>query len=394
MFGLLDCRTATKLSQKKLNEQIMDFHFSKIVDKKNAVIDMFVYGILGLNDKESSDNFSGHSFAREFKWVDEMYDQINVRINSEGGDAVHGLSVVSAIMDATASVTTVNDGICASMSAVVLMTGNRVKAKDYSKLMFHSPYYIDENGDKINNLSPKQQKGLAMMRDTLIRLLMKRGKTEDEAKAIIGAADKWYTPEEALAEGLIDEIVQTGRKDLAALAPMQLVAALQKENTNSNSINSMKKVIAKLNEFGAKLADDATEDQIVAAFELFPTETEKPSVKLIDRLIIVGKNTGVITEGETGNEAKFRKLAETDMELFVDMIGLDQLGTTKTPKAPQARMSDLIAKAKQNQQPAASADEKNFAWYEKNDPKALARIEVQEPERFAQLVAKDQAQYE
>ncbi len=372
----------------------MELKFSKIVSKKKSIIDMYVYGMMGLYDKDGGDNFNGHDFAREFKWVDEYHDEINCHINSEGGSMMHGLSVVSAIMDATAKVTTVNDGVCASMAAVILMAGDVVKAKDYSKLMFHSPYYVDEKGEKINNLGTKERKGLKMMRDTLIRLLMKRGKSEDEAKAIIGTADKWYTPEEALAEGLIDEIVQTGRKELAALEPAKLVAALKNERETLNTNKSMKQVIAKLNGFGMQLNEDADETQVVAALDkIDPSKKSGVDQKVIDKLLAVGKKTGVVTDGENGNHERFRKLANADFDLFVDMLNIDQVVVDDKHEKPQtqARMSEMVAAAGGGKKPAA--DEKTFDWYEQNAPEVLAKMEANEPERFAKLQAADNAKY-
>ena len=254
-------------------------------------------------------------------------------------------------------------------------------------------YLLDDKGKRVQNVSAKQQEGLDMANDTLFRLIKKRGKSDEEARDIITPNDKWFTPEDLQANGLIDRIVDTGRKkELAQLEPAKLVAILKSENNNTNFL-SMKKVIAKLNGFGVNLTEDATEDQVVAAMDNLPKPApEKPAAKLVDTLIAVGKKTGAVTEGETGNEAKFRKLADADMDLFVDMLGIDQLTTAKAPRGTQARMSDLIADAQKNQPAAAS--EKDYAWYEKNDPAALAKIEQLEPEKFAKLQAADLAKYE
>jgi len=166
--------------------------------------------------------------------------------------------------------------------------------------------------------------------------------------------------------------------------------------SNEHNSKSMKKLIAKLNGFGLDIAEDANEYQVVAALDGFKKpNAEKPTEKLVNQLIALGKKTGVVTEGETGNETKFRKLAAADMELFVDMLGIEKLGTEKpqTPAPRGERMSDLVAQAKQKQAKPA-ADEKDFEWYEKNEPQALARMEATEPEKFAKLKAADDAKYQ
>lgn len=375
----------------------MELKFSKILNRKESIVDMFIYAVIGIKDEDTGRFFDGNDFARELRWVGNNYDQVNVHLNCDGGLVGHGLSVIAAFADVPAKIVTINDGVCASMGTMILMNGDEVQVKDFAKTMFHMAYLIDEKGNRVQKVNAKQQEGLDMCNDTLFRLVKKRGKNDEEARAIITPVDKWFTPEDLQENGLVDKIIDTGRKkELATLEPLKLVAKL-KDEFNPNT-RKMEKVIAKLNGLGVQLAADATEDQVVAAMVgLQIGGTEKPVAKLVDQLIAVGKRTGAVTEGETGNEAKFRKLAETDMELFVDLIGIDKLTTAPAPKATpatQARMSALIADAKASTSSASAATEKDFDWYEKNDPKTLAKIEQTEPERYAKLKAADDAKYE
>ncbi len=369
----------------------MDLIFSKIVNRERRKVEMLLYGALG-EDQEKGD-INGHQFARELNWLAREYDEIKIRVNCEGGMVSHGLSIVSEMMASPAYIIVQVDGIAASMAAVLLPAADKVTMNDYAKVMIHSPYYADDNGEAIKKLSAKDRKAISTLKDMLKQLLTKRGMEEEKVNAAM-RTDTWYSAEEALEAKLVDEILSTGKKkELAALEPMKLVAKIFDEVITQNS-KSMKKVIAKLKGLGVQLDENASEDQVVAALETINLNDEKPSKKVIDQLIVVGKKTGVVTEGDTGNEAKFRRLAEADMDLFVDMLGIDQLGTAPAQKvATTARMSELVAAAK-GKPVAAAADEKNFAWYEKNDPAALAKMEVTDPEKFAKLEAADKAQYE
>lgn len=363
----------------------MDFKFSKIVNREKRKAEMLLYGTLG--DDVEKGEINGHYFARELNYLGHEYDEVKIRINSDGGLVSHGLSIVSEMMASPAYIVVQVDGVAASMAAVMLPAADKVVMNDYAKLMIHSPFYLGENGEAVKKLSPKDQKSLAMLKDTLAQLLGKRG-MDTEAVNTMLKTDTWFSADEALSAKLVDEIISTGKKkELAAMEPMRLVATIN----NEHNLISMKKVIAKLNGFGMHLTEDATEDQIVAALADFQPKNEGPSEKLVNQLIAVGVKTGVVTEGESGNEAKFRKLALADMDLFVDLLGIDKLGTEPAPR-PTARMSDLVAKAKQT--PATATDEKTFEWYEKNNPEALAKMERFEPEKFQKLQAADQAKYE
>jgi len=370
----------------------MNLIFSKIVNRERRKVEMLLYGSLGENQAKGEIN--GHQFARELNYLAREYDEIKIRVNCEGGLVSHGLSIVSEMMVSAAYIIVQVDGIAASMAAVLLPAADKVLMNDYARVMIHSPYYQDDNGEAVKKLSAKDRKALSTLKDMLRKLLSKRGMANDNITTAL-STDTWYNAEEAEAAGLVDEVILTGKKQLAALEPMRLVAKINDEHINSN-LKNMEKVIAKLNGFGLNIAKDADEDQVVAALEGFekPEVVEKPSEKLVNQLIAVGVKTGVVTEGDEGNEAKFRKLAAADMELFVDMLGIEKLGTPAQKPVPQARMSELIAAAKANGKGAAAADEKTFSWYEQNDPQALARMEAVEPEKFAKLEAADKAKYE
>lgn len=365
----------------------MDLRFSKVVASNRRAVEMLLYGDLG-DDKEAGE-INGHYFAKELNWLSREYDEIKIRINSNGGSVDYGLSILSEMMNSRAYIIIQIDGIAASMAAALLPAADKVLMNDYAKLMIHSPYYIDENGEAVKNLSAKAKKSIAALKDIFVKLLMKRGLDEDTVKKAL-RTDTWYTSDEAKEAKLVDEIITTGKKELAALEPKRLVAKINE----SNNSKSMKKVIAKLNGLGVQLAEDANEDQVVAALDNLPKGDEKPDEKLVDKLIAVGKKTGVVTDGDEGNEAKFRKLAAADMDLFIDMLGIDKLETPKaTASAPRERMSDLIAKANKNLG-GELKPEKDFAWYERNDPEALAKLEQMQPEKFAELKAADDAKYE
>ncbi len=360
----------------------MELKFSKIVDRQKRSIEMLLYGVIG-------DEVNGHDFAQELNWLGREYDEITIRVNSDGGSVSQGLSIVSEMMASPAYIIAKVDGIAASMAAVVLAAADKVVMNDYAKVMVHSPYYEDEDGKKATKLSAKDQKALKMLKATLSQLLSKRGIDRDTINGMM-RTDSWFDAENALASKLVDEIAATGRKkELASLEPLKLVAKLQNEHKSFNNNSNMKKVIAKLG-----LAGDATEDMVVAAIDKLSDKPADGSLneKLVDKLIVVGKQTGIVTDK---NEKAMRALAKVDTEAFCDMIDEEGLKAGETPKqTPQARMSDLVAQAKQNKGKTPVAAERDFAWYEKNNPQALAKMEVEDPEKFAALLADDEAKYE
>ena len=97
---------------------------------------------------------------------------------------------------------------------MLLGGADTVEMNDYAKVMIHSPYYTDENGDEINKLSAKEKKGLDSIKSTLVTLLTKRGIAETRVNELM-KTDSWFTADEAKAEGLVDKILTTGKKQNA-----------------------------------------------------------------------------------------------------------------------------------------------------------------------------------
>jgi ATP-dependent protease ClpP protease subunit len=364
----------------------MELKFSKIVDRDKKTAEMFLYGVLG--DNYSDGEINGHYFAQELNWLGKNYDEITIRENCDGGSVSHGLSVVSEMMQSTAFITVKVDGIAASMGAVILAGADKVLMNDYAKVMIHSPYYVDDNGDAIKNLSEKDKKGLESIKSTLISLLVKRGIDEKRIGELM-KTDSWFTADEAKTEGLVDEVITTGKKkEFAALEPKRLVALLMNENEHNCKID-MKKVIAKLNLLGAKLTDDATEDQIIAAVDAYvkPAEIEPsaPSQKLIDKLIEAGEKAGTVTEK---NKASFVALATKDVDLFCDMLNLDTVAKAddkkdekKHDKKDNTRVSEIVSALKEAGLGKPTADKK----WENHSQAELDELEAKQPEVYAAL---------
>lgn len=357
----------------------VELKFSKIVNREKRSIEMLLYGELG-------NEVNGHDFARELNWLGREYDEITVRVNCNGGSVSHGLSIVSEMMASPAFIIAKVDGVAASMAAVILAAADKVVMNDYAKVMIHSPYYLAEDGSKTTKLSAKDQKALRMLKSTLAELLAKRGIEQDEITRLM-RTDSWFTAEEALLAKIADEVIPTGRKkELAALEPLKLVAIIQTKKSILKTRN-MEKILARLG-----LDENATQEQAVEAIDKLDKNEPKPDMVLVDKLVALAKKTGRVTDK---NETKVKALAGTDMELFCDFIGVDTLSESKGGDNDE-RLSALVAKAVKatGKTPGVKSEERDFAWYEKNDPKALAKMEFENPEKFKELKEADEAKYQ
>lgn len=357
----------------------MELKFSKITNREKRSTEMLLYGELG-------EEINGHEFAQELNWLGREYDEITVRVNCNGGSVSQGLSIVSEMMASPAFIIARVDGVAASMAAVILAAADKVVMNDYAKVMIHSPYYVAEYRSKTGKLSAKDQKALKMLKSTLAELLAKRGIGQDEITRMM-RTDSWFTAEEAKEAKIADEVIATGRKkELAALEPLKLVAKIHSEKSILKTRN-MEKILARLG-----LDENATQEQAVEAIDKLDKEEPKPYMVLVDKLVALAKKAGRITDK---NETKVKALANTDMELFCDFIGIDTLSESKGGDNDE-RLSHLVAKAVKATGKASGVktDERDFGWYEKNAPKALAKMEFENPEKFKELKEADEAKYQ
>lgn len=310
----------------------MELKFSKIVNRELKKIEMFLYGPIGDGEGE----VNGHYFAQEMAWVARNYDEITIRLNCEGGDVLHGLSIISVMMASTAYIIVSVDGVAASMGAVLLVAADKVVMNDYARVMIHSPYYVDKDGAAFSKLSEKQKKGLNNIKEILSTLLGKRGISTDRITELM-KTDSWFSAEEALAEKLVDEVITTGRKsELVALEPLKLVAKLVEENNNVKPKNSsMKKIAARLG-----LPEDSSEEVILAKL----AEQEKTDAeKAVAQLVKMGRELGTVTDK---NLEKVKRLAKADFELAAEMyLVVAHLETEEEEEpvaAPESKKKALI----------------------------------------------------
>lgn len=130
---------------------------------------------------------------------------LNVKINSLGGDVFAGVAIYNGLRSHAkdAKVTTINMAIAASAANVIFMAGDHRVMPANTMQMAHNPWtFAAGNADELRETADVLDK----IGSTLSSIYVARtGMSEDEVKAML-AEDSWFTAEEALEAGLVDEI--------------------------------------------------------------------------------------------------------------------------------------------------------------------------------------------
>lgn len=160
------------------------------------------------------------------KQLDELGDvsQINVHINSYGGEVAEGLAIYSALRRHKAYVRTTCDGFACSIASVIFMAGDERLMSDASLLMIHNAWTsawgvnaadlrkLADDMDTITSAS----KSAYMARVSI---------TEDELTELMDA-ETWISPSDAVDMGFATEIETFESGDKASQGARDSLMAL------------------------------------------------------------------------------------------------------------------------------------------------------------------------
>jgi len=151
--------------------------------------------------------------------------EIDVHINSPGGDVFAAQAIKSKLLQHKAKVTTIVDGWAASAGTIVLMAGDSIQVLPGSMVMAHDPsmglmgYYQVQDLDAVRN-------ALIKVKDSIIETYQaKTGKDREELIDIM-SSETWMTATEAVDNGFADEVIHSGKLDIV-------------ENNNGTIVNGI-----------------------------------------------------------------------------------------------------------------------------------------------------------
>ena len=142
------------------------------------------------------------------KKLEELKDiaEINVYINSYGGEVAEGLAIYNALKRHKAKVNTYCDGFACSISSVIFMAGNERNMSDTSTLMIHNAWsWASGNAHDFR----KQADDLEKITQLSVNAYMSQVSiTEEELKTMMDE-ETWLMPQEALEYGFATSIIGT-----------------------------------------------------------------------------------------------------------------------------------------------------------------------------------------
>lgn len=133
---------------------------------------------------------------------------INLYINSGGGDCYSGLELVSVMDFIKSDVSTTVLGLAASMGAVIASSGAKGKRflLPYSRFMVHQP--LSSFGYSKFTDSQIALEEMKSVRNDLYEVLARNsGKPVDEVIDMCEHGDRWMKPDETIAHAFADQVL-------------------------------------------------------------------------------------------------------------------------------------------------------------------------------------------
>lgn len=171
--------------------------------KANNKGEIYIYGDIVSYEWEDRD-----VTAVKFKeGLDELGDvnEIDVHINSAGGNVFEGHAIYNMLRMHKAKVNIHIDALAASIASVIAMSGDTIFMHKNSLLMIHNSWiYTMGNAKELRETADLLDK--TDKTSNIAYLDKAKNLSEDELKALLDA-ETWLTAEEALEMGFIDEIL-------------------------------------------------------------------------------------------------------------------------------------------------------------------------------------------
>ncbi|NLO50867.1 MAG: Clp protease ClpP [Bacteroidales bacterium] len=348
---------------------------------------VLLYGIIS----SYSEDVNSRGFVNEFAEAESRYRNINVHINSNGGEVFEGIAIFNCIRNSQANVTIYIDGVAASMAAIIALCGKPVKMNRYAMLMLHRA-----SGGGYGNATEmaKAAADLEKVENILAAILADGMKlSNDEVKArYMDGQDHWLTADEALKAGIINEIYDGVKVQVPTLLDNRSKAAvIMNRYNNLLTENKMKNLFKKLG-----LKNEANEDEAVQAVESMQdaVDTEKSRADALE-----AENKALKQKVASFEQAEKQAHAAAIENMLAQAVGTGRIKPEHKDAYKAILEKDFdnsktiieslpVMRRMVNEISDPAADQRKdwtFGDFQRKAPKVLTAMKVDDPERFKAL---------
>lgn len=181
-------------------------------DVRSTTAQMTIYGDIArtdwlaifMGDDGDGTTTSALDVSKAIAAIPPEVTDIEVHINSYGGDVAEGVAIYNALRQSGKHVTTVCDGFACSIASVIFMAGERRVMNSASLLMLHEPSFPNAGGNA--KALRKQADDLDVISQLSKTAYLAPGGIKPEELDEVMSAETWVSPEQAVEWKLATDI--------------------------------------------------------------------------------------------------------------------------------------------------------------------------------------------
>lgn len=186
--------------------------------KEGDVASVNIYGDICHYAWEEFGEVSACNLSKQLEAMGDV-KQINVFINSYGGEVAEGLAIYNALKRHKAKVTTYCDGFACSIASVIFMAGDERVMSEASMLMIHNAWtFASGNAAELR----KQADDLEKITQASVEAYKAHSSLSEEEIKNLMDNETWILPEEAFLYGFATKIDKTEKEKASQNAFMKL----------------------------------------------------------------------------------------------------------------------------------------------------------------------------
>lgn len=205
-----------------------------------------IYGTIGERSSFGDffgfiDNTVGVAQVREFLEANKDAAEIEVRINSRGGEVTEGFAIHDLLINSGKKVTTIIEGRCASIATVIFLAGSVRKMHKHSDFMIHNPW-LDPfclgpmEAEDLRNLAEYMEKE----EERLLNFYVTKTGTDKELIRSWMKKETTFHSAEALELKFVTEVIRSESK-VEQLAKANAFALIKKDFTKNQTMSKTTK---------------------------------------------------------------------------------------------------------------------------------------------------------
>ncbi len=220
------------MSKPLQNLKFWNFHQSENAPPVLTIYGEIVSQLPWWENKDDSTMTTHSQFAQDLQALGNV-PEIQVRINSGGGDVHAANTIYTLLRDHKAKIIVKIDGIAASAATIIAMAGDVIQIPPNAYMMIHDPmvglcgYVTREDCQQLANRMETIKEGIVLTYSG------RTGMPKDKISEIM-SVETWYTGEQAVEAGFCDELMFTKEEETSDLDTLPIANSIY--NFQSNAI--------------------------------------------------------------------------------------------------------------------------------------------------------------